>query len=206
MVPSIVNKFYVFDLAPGRSIVEYFVQNGMTVFMMAWRNPQPRHDRWGMTDYQDAIDAAIDATRDPRHAEGQPVGGLRRGPVAVSLAGYYAARRRQRINSLLLLVSPLDTQAMSDAPPSAPSSTVTAPRHPGRSGANCAGGGSAPREFTVLFAMLRANDLIWNYWVSDYLMGETPSAFDVLYWNEDGTGMTAQFNHDFSEFVDTIRS
>ena len=50
--------------------------------------------------------------------------------------------------------------------------------------------------------MLRANELIWNYWVSNYLMGETPSAFDVLYWNGDGTGMTAQFNHDFSEFVE----
>src|SRR4029077_2000639 len=52
IVPSIVNKFYIFDIAPGRSIVEYFIKNGHTVFMLAWRNPQKRHDRWGMSDYQ----------------------------------------------------------------------------------------------------------------------------------------------------------
>ena len=57
VVPSIVNKYYVFDLAPKRSILEYYVQKGMTVFVMVWRNPQPRHDRWGMSDYQDAVDA-----------------------------------------------------------------------------------------------------------------------------------------------------
>jgi polyhydroxyalkanoate synthase subunit PhaC len=117
IVPSIVNKFYVFDLAPGRSVVEYFVQAGLTVFMIAWRNPQPRHDRWGMPEYQDAIEVAIDATsaiRGVRKVNLWAVCGA--GPVAVSLAGYYAARRRRRINSLLLFVAPLDTKAMADAP------------------------------------------------------------------------------------------
>ena len=117
IVPSIVNKFYVFDLAPGRSVVEYFVRAGLTVFMIAWRNPQPRHDRWGMPEYQDAIEAAIDAAssiRGVRKVNLWAVCGA--GPVAVSLAGYYAARRRRRINSLLLFVAPLDTKAMSRRP------------------------------------------------------------------------------------------
>ncbi len=203
IAPSIVNKFYVFDLSPGRSVVEYFVRAGLTVFMIAWRNPQPRHDRWGMPEYQDAIEAGIDAA--------SSICGVRKvnlwavcgaGPVAVSLAGHYAARRRRRINSLLLFVAPLDMKAMAEAPnigafidkdSPAASQPVMRELQTRRISA---------RDFTVLFAMLRANDLIWNYWVSNYLLGQTPSAFDVLYWNADATGMTAQFNHDFSRFVD----
>jgi polyhydroxyalkanoate synthase len=203
IVPSIVNKFYVFDLAPGRSIIEYFVENGLTVFMMAWRNPQKRHDGWGMAHYQDAIDTAIDAACAIRGVDSVNLWAVcGAGPVAVSLAGYYAATDQRKINSLLLVVSPLDTQAMSDAPaigafidkdsPAAPEPVRKALRKRRMSA----------RDFTVLFAMLRANELIWNYWVNNYLMGNSPTAFDVLYWNEDGTGMTAQFNHDFSEFVE----
>jgi polyhydroxyalkanoate synthase len=56
-------------------------------------------------------------------------------------------------------------------------------------------------EFTLLFAMLRPNDLIWNYWINNYLMGNQPPAFDVLYWNADGTGMTARYNKDFFDLL-----
>jgi polyhydroxyalkanoate synthase len=107
IVPSIVNKFYIFDIAPGRSIVEHYIKNSQTVFMIAWRNPQKRHDRWGMSNYQDAIDVAVDATR---AISGSPdvnmwaVCGA--GPVAVSMAGYYAAKNTRKISSLLLIVSP----------------------------------------------------------------------------------------------------
>jgi polyhydroxyalkanoate synthase subunit PhaC len=203
IVPSIVNKFYVFDLAPGRSVVEYFVRAGLTVFMIAWRNPQPRHDRWGMPEYQDAIEAAIDATTSIRGVSEVNLWAVcGAGPVAVSLAGHYAARRRRRINSLLLFVAPLDTKAMSDAPNIGAFIDRDSPAAPERVRRELRKRRISARDFTLLFAMLRANDLIWNYWVSDYLLGQTPSAFDVLYWNEDATGMTAQFNHDFSEFVD----
>jgi polyhydroxyalkanoate synthase len=203
IVPSIVNKFYVFDLTPGRSVVEYFVRAGLTVFMVAWRNPQRRHDRWGMPEYQDAIEAAIDAAtsiRGVREVNLWAVCGA--GPVAVSLAGYYAARRRRRINSLLLFVAPLDTKAMSDAPNIGAFIDRDSPAAPEPVMRELRTRRISARDFTLLFAMLRANDLIWNYWVSNYLLGQKPSAFDVLYWNADATGMTAQFNHDFSEFVD----
>jgi polyhydroxyalkanoate synthase len=203
VVPSIVNKYYVFDIAPGRSLLEYFVQKGLTVFVMVWRNPQPRRDRWGMPDYQDAIDAAIDATRAITKIEDVNLWAVcGAGPVAVALAGYYAATAKNKIHSLVLVVSPLDMQAMSNAPgigafaEQQPEPAKAAIRKTLRNKRISA------REFTLLFAMLRANELIWNYWVSNYLMGNTPSAFDVLYWNADATGMTAQFNHDFSAFVE----
>src|SRR6202453_395934 len=203
VVPSIVNKYYVFDLAPMRSILEYYVQKGMTVFVMVWRNPQPRHDRWGMSDYQDAVDAAVDAPGAWGKSEDVNIWAVcGAGPVVVSLAGHYAATGTRKINSLLLVVSPLDMKAMAEAPslgafvddPEAPTSSVVKKVVRNKR--------ISATELTLLFAMLRANDLIWNYWVSNYLLGETPPAFDVLYWNQDATGMTAQFNHDFSEFVD----
>jgi polyhydroxyalkanoate synthase len=156
-----------------------------------------------MREYQDAIDAAIEVTTaiaDCTSVNLWAVCGA--GPVAVSLAGYYAATDQHKINSLLLVVSPLDTDAMSDAPnigafvdkdsPSSPEPIKKALRKKRMSS----------KEFTLLFAMLRANDLIWHYWVNNYLLGNSPTAFDVLFWNGDGTGMTAQFNHDFSVFVE----
>jgi polyhydroxyalkanoate synthase subunit PhaC len=204
VVPSIVNKYYVFDLAPGRSILEYFVKKEFTVFVIAWRNPQVRHDRWGFADYQEAIDVAIDASRAIVKSEDVNLWAVcGAGPVAVSLAGHYAATGKRKINSLLLVVSPLDTQAMSKAPgigaflddnAGQANRTIRKKLRTNRVSA---------KEFTLLFAMLRANELIWSYWVSNYLMGDPLSAFDILYWNGDGTGMTAQFNHDFSEFVET---
>jgi polyhydroxyalkanoate synthase len=202
IVPSIVNKFYVFDLAPGRSVIEHFVRAGITVFCLVWRNPRKQHDRWGMPDYQDAIDTAVNAASAICGVEDVNLWAVcGAGPVAVSLAGYYAATRRRRINSLMLVVSPLDTKAMSDAPGIGAFMDAGDPPVPDRAAKEIRTRRLSSREFTVLFAMLRANELIWHYWVNNYLLGNTPSAFDVLYWNEDGTGMTGRFNHDFSEYV-----
>lgn len=203
LIPSIVNKFYVFDLAPGRSVIEYLVQQGLTVFALVWRNPQRRHDRWGMAEYQDAVEAGLDAVRDITRADRVNLWGVcGAGPVVVSLAAHLAAKGEDKVNSLMLVVSPLDTQAMSSAPgigafidkedKPAPEAVLKSAR----------GRRMSARDFTLLFAMLRSNEMIWNYWVSGYLLGQDPPAFDVLYWNADGTGMTARFNHDFSEFVE----
>jgi polyhydroxyalkanoate synthase len=202
--PSIVNKYYIFDLAPGRSILEHYVQKGLTVFVIVWRNPQPRHDRWGFSDYHDALDTALDTARAITGADSVNMWAVcGAGPVVASLAAYHRAVSERKINSLLFVVSPLDMQAMSQSPgvgafvATDDSKTEEALRK------RLSGKRISAREFTLLFAMLRANELIWSYWVNNYLMGETPSAFDVLYWNGDATGMTAQFNHDFSELVET---
>ncbi|MES2489450.1 MAG: alpha/beta fold hydrolase [Pseudomonadota bacterium] len=201
IVPSIVNKFYVFDIAPKRSVIEHFVQAGFTVYVMAWRNPKPEHDFWGMPDYIDAIDAGLDAALSISDADSVNMWAVcGAGPLATSLVAHHKSIKQRKVNSLMLFVSPLDMAAMSNAPAIGAfvdKQSMPMVRKEVRKKRMSA------RQFTLLFAMLRANELIWNYWVSNYLMGVKPTAFDILYWNSDGTGMTAQYNYDFSSFVES---
>lgn len=200
VVPSIVNKYYAFDIAPGRSVFEYFVKAGFTLYVMVWRNPAPEHDFWGLPDYIDAIDVGVEAARSISDIDSVNMWAVcGAGPLAASLVGHYKAIGQRKVNSLMLFVSPLDMAAMSDAPSIGAFVDKNAMRTVKR---EIRKRRMSARQFTLLFAMLRANDLIWNYWANNYLMGNKPTAFDILYWNADGTGMTAQYNHDFSQFVE----
>ncbi|HVR91937.1 MAG TPA: alpha/beta fold hydrolase [Novosphingobium sp.] len=199
VVPSIINKYYAFDLAPGRSLFEYLVQQGFTLFTMVFRNPQKEHDHWGMAAYMNAIDTALEAVREIGEIEDPHLWVVcGSGPLVVSLAGSYAARNDRKIGSLTLFVAPLDMAGLAETDGlgdfNDPKISAIAERLPAKSDRITAD------EFTLLFAMLRPNDLIWNYWVNNYLMGKEPPAFDILAWNADGTGMTAQFNRDFRSF------
>ena len=199
VIPSIINKYYAFDLAPGRSVIEYLVQNGFTVFIMVYRNPGKEHDSWGMDTYMNGMDEALQAVQDISGCPDPNVLAVcGAAPLAVTVAGYHEAIRPKSIGSMTLFVAPLDCAAMNETPvlgdfndPKLSKLSKLLPKKSDRISAD---------EFTLLFAMLRPNDLIWNYWVNNYLMGDGPAAFDVLAWNSDATGMTAQYNRDFQDF------
>jgi polyhydroxyalkanoate synthase len=199
-IPAIVNKYYAFDLAPGRSMMEHFVKNGITVFLLVWRNPRPEHDHWGIPEYQESIDTAIDAAREITNAQDVNLWGVcGASPAVVGLLGYYAATRQRKVNSLVLMVPLLDMSGLSQAEGIG---GFVDPKLMARSKRRKAKRKSA-RDFSLLFGMLRSNDLIWNYWVNNYLLGNDPPVFDILTWNNDGTGMTAKFGEDFAELTET---
>jgi len=194
IVPPTINKFYVLDIAPGRSMVEYLVQQGQQVFVVSWRNPDARHSKWGADVYCQAILDALAAARDITGSESAHLLGACSGGILSSLALAHLAQTGQqhRIAGFTLLVTLLD-----QAPAGAVGALVDETTAEAAIAASRARGYLDGRKLAEVFAWLRPSDLIWNYWVNNYLQGKTPPAFDILYWNADTTRMTARLHHDF---------
>jgi polyhydroxyalkanoate synthase len=194
MVPPTINKFYIADLAPSRSIVEYYVSQGQQVFMMSWRNPDERHADWGLDTYGQGVLDAMDAVEKASGSEQVSLQAFCSGGIitAMVLAHLAAQGRQDRVSSASFAVTVLDW---------ARAGTVSALMDEGavkeaveRSRKKGYLDGAALAE---VFAWLRPNDLVWNYWVNNYLQGKPPAAFDILYWNADTTRMTAALHRDF---------
>jgi polyhydroxyalkanoate synthase subunit PhaC len=198
IVPPTINKYYVLDLAPGRSLVEHLVGQGQQVFMISWRNPDARHREWGFDTYATAILDALDAVEeitgeDATHLMGTCSGGILASMTAAVLA---AKGRQDRLASLSLLVTvPDQTRAGllgATMDPDTAAQSVAASRRAGYLDG---------RKLAEVFAWLRPNDLIWNYWVNNYLQGKRPPKFDILSWNSDTTRMTARLHADFVDMA-----
>jgi class II poly(R)-hydroxyalkanoic acid synthase len=190
IVPPTINKFYVLDLAPGRSLVEHLIAMGQQVFVVSWRNPGPEHGHWDLDAYADAVLQARAATAEiagsgPVHLTAACSGGI-------IGAGALAHLGDGDVASLTLLVCALDNARAG-----------TASALAGREVAAAAVAESARkgyldgRALAGVFAWLRPNDLIWGYVVNNYLMGRRPPAFDVLYWNQDTVRLAAGLHRDF---------
>jgi polyhydroxyalkanoate synthase subunit PhaC len=194
IVPPTINKFYVLDLAPGRSLVEYLVNSGQQVFVIAWRNPDARHRGWGADTYGQAILEAQEAMQRICHADRSVLLGLCSGGIlaAMVLAHLVATGQRDRVAGFSLAVAVLDQARAGMA--SAALDEVTAEA---AIAASASRGFLDGRDLAELFAWLRPGDLIWSYWVNNYLQGRTPPAFDILYWNADTTRMPAALHRDF---------
>jgi polyhydroxyalkanoate synthase subunit PhaC len=199
IVPPTINKYYILDLAPGRSMIEYLVSQGQQVFVMSWRNPDARHAAWGFDEYVQAIIEALGATAaiagaDAVHLLAACSGGILASVAAAVLSAPSSAATgtRPRLASLGLLVTMLD-QARTDAVGALVDETLA----DAAIAASAAKGYLDGRRLAEVFAWLRPGDLIWNYWVNNYLLGREPARFDILFWNADTTRMTAGLHRDF---------
>lgn len=193
LIPPQINRFYFTDLAPGRSFAEYTLDQGLHYFAISWRNPQAEQRDWGLDAYAqaalDAMDAVAEITGEPKiNLVGFCAGGI----TAAMVMSYLAAKKDNRVNSLALCVTMLDFEV------NAALGAFRLPAMLGLVKGQSAKKGILPGdELAKIFTWLRPNDLVWNYWVNNYLMGEPPAAFDILAWNNDCTNMTAQLHQDF---------
>jgi len=196
IVPPVINKFYVMDLAPSRSMVEYLVGQGLQVFMISWRNPDARDAKWDLDTYGQAILDAMDAAARITGSEQTAlVGSCSGGIIAAMVAAHLAhAGQQDRIAALTLMVTVLDQARAGLAGAVIDERTARLAAASSRARGYLDGGSLAE-----VFAWLRPNDLIWNYWVNNYLLGRKPPPFDILFWNADTTRMTAGLHQDFLE-------
>jgi len=196
IVPPCINKYYILDLQPTNSFVRYAVAEGHTVFMISWRNIPAELGSLRWDDYlQRGVLAALDASREITgsrtiNALGFCVGGTL---LACALA-VLAARREATVASATFLATMLDF-----ADPGDIGVYVSREGLAARMPALCGGARIQGGELAAAFASLRPNELVWNYVVGNYLKGQTPPAFDLLYWNGDSANLPGPM------YVDYIR-
>ncbi|MCC6072386.1 class I poly(R)-hydroxyalkanoic acid synthase [Massilia sp. GCM10020059] len=186
IVPPCINKFYILDLQPENSVVRYAVEQGNTVMLMSWRNPDKSLGSLTWDDYvETGAIKAIEVTReitgqDKINAFGFCVGGT----IVASALAVLAGRGDQAAASVTLLTTLLDFKDTGVLDVFIDPAQVAL-----REQALAQGGLMPGRDLATTFSALRPNDLVWNYVQSNYLKGNEPPAFDLLYWNADSTNL-----------------
>jgi polyhydroxyalkanoate synthase len=190
VVPPCINKFYIMDLQPDNSLIRFMVDQGNTVFLVSWRNPSEAHGQVGWDDYLEhgpitALHIAQEITKVKQvNALGFCVGGT----ILTSALAVLKERGEDPVASLTLLTTLLDFSDTGEIGLFIDEQGVTA-----REGTIGKGGLLPARDLANTFSFLRANDLVWNYVTGNYLKGEKPKAFDLLYWNSDSTNLPGPF-------------
>ena len=200
-IPPQINKMYINDLSPEKSVVKWQVDNGIQTFVISWKNPTKDEGHWDMADYIACCRTAIDVIcAITKSAKVNVSGGCSGGQTTAMLASAMAADGDDRIGAITLMVCVLHPK-QNDIEAGALMSKngmELAKRRAAKKG--IIEGNSLARGF----AWLRPNDLIWNYVINNYLMGEDPPAFDVLFWNADATNLSAALMGDFLEIFDSL--
>jgi polyhydroxyalkanoate synthase len=192
IVPPQINKFYALDLSPGRSFAEYASRNGVPAFAISWRNPTAAQRDWNLETYLTACKEAIGVVSE---ISGSPdvntMAACAGGFTLATLLGHLAASGDERVHSVTLLVTVLDTESPTLLGTFASRSGIAAAIQRSRSKGVLEG-----EEMARAFAWLRPNDLVWLFVANNWVMGNRPPAFDILYWNSDTTRLPAEFHAD----------
>jgi polyhydroxyalkanoate synthase len=194
LVPPTINKFYVLDLAPGRSMIEYLVEQGQQVFAISWRNPDEHQAHFDLDTYADAVLEARDAVaeiagQESVHLNAACSGGI----ITAGLLGHLAVEEKlDGVASLTLMVCALDNEKMGTT-----SALATRQMAAAAVAESARKGYLDGQALAGVFAWLRPNDLIWGYVVNNYLLGKDPPAFDILFWNQDTVRLAAGLHRDF---------
>lgn len=198
IVPPTINKYYVIDLAEQRSLVEHLVAAGQQVYCLSWRNPDARHADWGVDTYGQAVIEAMAAARKiSRQGQVALLGICSGGMVASMVLAHLAATGElDQVAAFSLAVTVLDQDQAG-----LPSALLSKKAAAASTRASREKGYLDGRMLAEVFAWLRPNDLIWNYWVNNYLLGYAPKAFDILYWNADPVRMSAAMHRDFMDLA-----
>jgi polyhydroxyalkanoate synthase len=201
IVPPQINKFYVFDLVPEKSVIRYCLEAGLQTFAISWKNPSAAEQGFGLDTYVAALERAVDAMREITGSNDVNIWGSCSGGITTSaFLAHLAARDEPKVHSATVAVCLLDMAAAQNTTAGlfvTPESVAAAKR------ASQLAGVVEGRELARMFAWMRPNDLIWNYWVNNYLLGNAPPAFDVLYWNNDTTRLPAKLHADFLDLIET---
>jgi polyhydroxyalkanoate synthase len=186
VVPPCINKFYILDLQPDNSLIRYLVEQGHRTFVVSWRNPDASMEHLTWDNYiEDGAIRAIDVVQDITGAKqinalGFCVGGTILGTALAVLA----ARKKKPVAAVTFLTTFLDFSDTGVLDVFIDENFVKFRE------VQLGGGGLLQgRDLASTFSFLRPNDLVWNYVVGNYLKGETPPPFDLLYWNSDSTNL-----------------
>ncbi|HJV26984.1 MAG TPA: class I poly(R)-hydroxyalkanoic acid synthase [Aromatoleum sp.] len=190
IVPPCINKFYIMDLQPENSLVRFVVEKGYTVFLVSWKNPKADEATFTWDDYIDkgaltALEVVRAVTRVKKpNVLGFCVGGT----ILTSALAVARARGEDPVSSVTLMTTLLDFADAGELACLVDEASVAA-----REAAIGKGGLMPGQELANVFSALRANDLVWQYVVGNYLKGNKPQAFDLLYWNSDSTNLAGPF-------------
>ena len=190
MVPPCINKYYILDLQPENSIVRYMVEQGHTVFLVSWKNPDASMSKITWDDYVgDGVIKAIEVVKDIGSTEQINVLGFCVGGTLTSTAlAILAARKKNDVASLTLLTTLLDFNDSGILDVFIDEGMVKL-RESTIGGDSGNFGMMSGLDLGNTFSFLRPNDLVWNYVVENYLKGNSPPPFDLLYWNGDSTNL-----------------